>query len=861
MKKDIKDIENIQEKSVFKSETVDFSKSLMVSGNGQHHTAKQDAKRPVPYNKISLNMILDRLKNPVDIDKKQAPWAIPSLYINHDSRVHEVQRNNGAYCFLWADLDELGTTTLSEVQERFSVFLPNVTAWFYTTKSATLKKMKCRIIIPLEKTISGTDFELYQRLLNDRLELAGLIPDRASERAGQLCYLPNKGEFYEHLITEGNLLNPCEKFQAEKAELEKQADDLEELARKAPKPPRQANHEQSGIIDKVNSQYNIEETLLSHGYKKSGNRFINPESKSGNAGGVILNGRYFSHNSTDIFNDGHSHDAFDVICKLKYDDDTTRAIRELAPMVDAEGQRERQNQYMQEQEQQTAELFSSQSISVEAQKLADRIKFRIDAKFKAIGVEGVEIPDIEIKPEVIEKIISNTVFSGVKNKFTVISPNGSTSYFTEKDILKFAQKIYGKFYKSEILNKKFDELGKKIDAETKKRISAIPSSVLIDFLKLRQRDDGAWSLDMFADHNRMAFTEDRVNIILCHKPFPQHGTIEPEIIGDYKKHFQEIDEVLKFLVMSVFIPDRKKSYLWIKADSDWGKGFFYSVLKDLNLAVELSVPLVQKIFKGDAVALSPSHFKRSFAIIIDEFRSIKPELKQLQSQITISPKWLMQQDVAIYSKLFFSAEGVEALTGGGFGIEDQFANRFSYIEKAGALNTRDVFKKVGMYRYKKTVLAYTAKFLNEKIKDMQALGPQRSADVAEQWINKFYAKNCISKRFGRMSEQLPRLADEIRDFYIARHKNFSSVNQIDSDVVQGTAGLILLNPAKAIDDYIAENIAYSDRAKFSKKKSELYQLMSADGRGARTQRLNEEKTKYGVLIEKRKNLASLELVK
>jgi hypothetical protein len=42
---------------------------------------------------------------------------------------------------------------------------------------------------------------------------------------------------------------------------------------------------------------------------------------------------------------------------------------------------------------------------------------------------------------------------------------------------------------------------------------------------------------MFADHNRMAFTEDRVNIILCHKPFPQHGTIEPEIIGDYKKHF------------------------------------------------------------------------------------------------------------------------------------------------------------------------------------------------------------------------------------------------------------------------------------------------------------------------------------
>ncbi|MDY0362754.1 MAG: bifunctional DNA primase/polymerase [Desulforegulaceae bacterium] len=852
MKKDIKDIENIQEKSGL---TPDKAKAILQNYNccfikpsskrPEGKSWQNKPRQPEEWNGQGLGIITGKLND----NEEYGVYGFD--FDTRDQRAANLSLDQAKFL--------LGENLIYRIGFPPKFLIP------FKCKTSLKKKVSREFYSDLSEKTKETKNQLEILGQGQQFVIAGIHPDTQKpyqwynsegERVDFSKYTID--DFPEVTEQKIDMLMGCIDIALSGAGFQAEKPDLMELARKAQIPPRQANHEQSGIIDKVNSQYNIEETLLSHGYKKSGNRFINPESKSGNAGGVILNGRYFSHNSTDIFNDGHSHDAFDVICKLKYGDDMTAAIRELAPIVDTEGQRERQKKFMQEQEHQTAELFSSQSVSVEAQQLADRIKFRINAEFKAIDVE---VPDIEIKPEVIEKIISNTVFSGVKNKFTVISPNGSTSYFTEKDILKFAQKIYGKFYKSEILNKKFDELGKNIDAETKKRISAIPSSVLLDFLKLRQRDDGAWSLDMFADHNRMAFTEDRVNIILCHKPFPQHGSIEPEIIGDYKKHFQEIDEVLKFLVMSVFIPDRKKSYLWIKADSDWGKGFFYSVLKDLNLAVELSVPLVQKIFKGEAVALSPSHFKRSFAIIIDEFRSIQPELKQLQSQITISPKWLMQQDVAIYSKLFFSAEGVEALTGGGFGIEDQFANRFSYIEKAGALNTRDVFKKVGMYRYKKTVLAYTAKFLNEKIKDMQALGPQKSADVAEQWINKFYAKNCISKQFGRMSEQLPKFAEEIRDFYIKRHKNFSSVNQIDGDVVQGTAGLILLNPAKAIDDYIAENIAYSDRAKFSKKKSELYQLMSADGRGARTQRLNEEKTKYGVLIEKRKNLASLELVK
>ena len=53
-----------------------------------------------------------------------------------------------------------------------------------------------------------------------------------------------------------------------------------------------------------------------------------------------------------------------------------------------------------------------------------------------------------------------------------------------------------------------------------------------------------------------------------------------------------------------------------------------------------------------------SNFKRAFILAVDEFKSARSELKQLQSEISLSPKNQLSQSVEVFAKLFLSAEEV-----------------------------------------------------------------------------------------------------------------------------------------------------------------------------------------------------------
>jgi len=59
---------------------------------------------------------------------------------------------------------------------------------------------------------------------------------------------------------------------------------------------------------------------------------------------------------------------------------------------------------------------------------------------------------------------------------------------------------------------------------------------------------------------------------------------------------------------------------------------------------------------------------------------VKSELKQLQSQITLSPKNQLSCTVEIFAKVFTSAESVGSLVTEN-GVEDQFANRMSIFRR------------------------------------------------------------------------------------------------------------------------------------------------------------------------------------
>lgn len=111
---------------------------------------------------------------------------------------------------------------------------------------------------------------------------------------------------------------------------------------------RQVSTDHGNVIGSFNQACSISDLLQEFGYKQRGTRWLAPSSSSGIPGVVVLkdSGKCFSHHASDVLNDGHAHDAFDLHLMLRHNNDFTAAIkaaaRELgiekpkpaAPMVD-----------------------------------------------------------------------------------------------------------------------------------------------------------------------------------------------------------------------------------------------------------------------------------------------------------------------------------------------------------------------------------------------------------------------------------------------------------------------------------------------------------------------------------------------
>jgi hypothetical protein len=84
------------------------------------------------------------------------------------------------------------------------------------------------------------------------------------------------------------------------------------------------------VISRFNDAFTVEEILERNGYRPDGERHIPPSSRSGIAGVTTFrdgNGtRCFSHNASDLLNDGHAHDAFDVMRLLECNGDMKQAL-------------------------------------------------------------------------------------------------------------------------------------------------------------------------------------------------------------------------------------------------------------------------------------------------------------------------------------------------------------------------------------------------------------------------------------------------------------------------------------------------------------------------------------------------------
>lgn len=306
----------------------------MVSGYGQYHSNESNAKVRRPYVSIDLAGVRALVDKPPSVDKTLGQWLIPSTL---PSRIFAAQEQSGEYWMLWADLDA-EPKPIKEVDGILRrQIIPGYNFELYTSRSAQADHQKARILIPLDKPLSCTEWALCQSILSDRLEAAEMPPDRAALRPAQLCYLPNRGAFYDsHNMRSGKYLDPLLVWAGDievRQQAKFKAEQALQLEAKAAAERRQALRftDAPDTIGAFNRAYTVQEILQRAGYVQRGDTFRHPNSESGSYSASVREGRVHSLSSNDPLytggGGGGAHDAFSAFCVLWARSDRDSALR------------------------------------------------------------------------------------------------------------------------------------------------------------------------------------------------------------------------------------------------------------------------------------------------------------------------------------------------------------------------------------------------------------------------------------------------------------------------------------------------------------------------------------------------------
>lgn len=306
----------------------DYPDFKVVSGIGQYHSNEPTTRNPKPYLQVGLKEILQMVENPPSVPKKKSQWLIPSSL---PSRKFNIQREQGQYWMLWADIDDPARWFSQYVGALEDLGCNYV---IYTTKSATIGQLKVRMLLPLAKPLSGWDWLLAQECLSEYLYLCGINADHATHGSAQLCYLPNRGRFYQHDIELNKTwFDPCEYWgeamvcrEQEKKQAEQQA-----AQRKRQSEAKRSARVQTGFVSPITEfcdQFTVEEILEQADYDRKGSTFRHPNSQSGNYSASVKNGRVRSLSDSDPLYTTGAHDSFSAFCVLFHGGNKSQALKD-----------------------------------------------------------------------------------------------------------------------------------------------------------------------------------------------------------------------------------------------------------------------------------------------------------------------------------------------------------------------------------------------------------------------------------------------------------------------------------------------------------------------------------------------------
>lgn len=404
------------------------------------------------------------------------------------------------------------------------------------------------------------------------------------------------------------------------------------------------------------------------------------------------------------------------------------------------------------------------------------IKDRIAKDYKR-GAFGVSF---EADVDVIKLILKNTYYTcASKTFFKMFNELGQVIRVGKNEIASTLIDNFGQPFTN------YDELESAIDAENavstvsqteKRKALAMPINTMIKLLlEFQQRERITQCVDIFADEAYMNIKPDEAIESLKYAPIIiEHEMYNEEVVKAYEGHFPELYEVLDMIIASRFATNRKKCYLWIKAESDWGKDLFRGCLGER--AMEISVAQIGKAIKGETVSVQPHEIVGTFAMCVNEFSNINSELKQIEDKIIIAPKYFNQATIPTYAKIFFSADDVDSLVGE-HGVEAQFGNRFSMLSYTGLINDLAIFHEVKQYKFTHVLKTHIGNYINKQVEEYRVMGREEASVKGDDVTSAFHKNHSIAKEVGGLDSNIKSLANTVaRAIIVSNDSEFKAIH-------------------------------------------------------------------------------------
>lgn len=397
-----------------KDASTEKAEPLFLSGIGQYFSCNPKSKKPaLKYGAVSYQNIIDMAANPQAVNKDKAKWSIFSDYIGDPlARSAAVQKDKGNYHALWADIDEQPDKRvihLDELKDAIKGFVGDSDHLIYSSRGATSELRKWRAIIPLTESCCAVTYKRLANLLNEHLKDKGITPDPANESHVQICYLPNKGQHYEHYKKDGDFLNWKDKHSAKLLDMVEQEREKEEARKTKQELKRQekAKELEQGVIspiDAYQSAYDIRSSLLNYGYTKTGNKWLSPNSSSNVAGLKIIESglKYVTSHQSDISAGLPKRgDSFDLFKFYEHNNVHKDALRAAAALFTVNGK--------------TLEKANQIAHMKEKERLEKEVG-------NVLTINPATFDDTATASPTLESIVSQTS-GGVKSGFSLIDIN------------------------------------------------------------------------------------------------------------------------------------------------------------------------------------------------------------------------------------------------------------------------------------------------------------------------------------------------------------------------------------------------------------------------------------------------------